>query len=197
MSASSGKASRAIARHRSLLYRAGRCRRYRLASYQAATNIAATCRWLSKCHDVLSWRFASLGAISCWWLPSRTGTIRSRLPPCAPLLPLVSSATRRLLNLTRIQSGRPSIQLLVFAFSHKPSRHRHGNGITISRERSHLLRPAYRALAASIEKPIPGRKAHGRSRISSARRKPTIFDAVSRLDSATATRPRTPGIAGE
>jgi len=30
-------------------------------------------------------------------------------------------------------------------------------------------------------KPIPGRKAHGRSRISSARRKPTIFDAVSRL----------------
>ena len=54
MSASSGKASRAIARHRSLLYRAGRCRRYRLASYQAATNIAATCGWLSKCHDVLS-----------------------------------------------------------------------------------------------------------------------------------------------
>ena len=39
----------------------------------------------------------------------RTVTIRSRLPPCAPLLPLVSSATRRLLNLTRIQSGRPSI----------------------------------------------------------------------------------------
>ena len=38
-----------------------------------------------------------------------TVTIRSRLPPCAPLLPLVSSATRRLLNLTRIQSGRPSI----------------------------------------------------------------------------------------
>ena len=27
---------------------------------------------------------------------------------------------------------------------------------------------------------MPGRKAHGRSRISSARRKPTIFDAVSR-----------------
>ena len=30
-------------------------------------------------------------------------------------------------------------------------------------------------------KPIPGRKAHDRSGISSARRKPTIFDAVSRL----------------
>ena len=39
----------------------------------------------------------------------RTVTIRSRLPPRAPLLPLVSSATRRLLNLTRNQSGRPSI----------------------------------------------------------------------------------------
>ena len=44
-------------------------------------------------------------------------------------------------------------------------------------------------------KPIPG--AHGRSRISSARRKPTIFDAVSHLGSATATRVRAPGIAGE
>jgi hypothetical protein len=42
-------------------------------------------------------------------------------------------------------------------------------------------------------KPIPGRKAHGRSRISSARRKPAIFDAVSRL----VPPPRTPGIAGE
>ena len=46
-------------------------------------------------------------------------------------------------------------------------------------------------------KPVRGRKAHGRSRISSARRKPTIFDAVSHLGSATATRVRAPGIAGE
>ena len=46
-------------------------------------------------------------------------------------------------------------------------------------------------------KPIPGRKAHGRSRISSARRKPTIFDAVSRASDALTLAGRHSVTAGE
>ena len=46
-------------------------------------------------------------------------------------------------------------------------------------------------------KPIPGRKAHGRSRISSARRKPTIFDAVSRASDTLTLASRHNVTAGE
>ena len=46
-------------------------------------------------------------------------------------------------------------------------------------------------------KPISGRKAYGPSRISSARRKPTIFDAVSRASDAVTLASRHSVTAGE